>query len=189
MAKKAITSRTGRFIKLAGMTATVASRYASERIRRVVGDKEKQHLRTSETYRKMADDVVATLGDLKGAVMKVGQIASQTQDFLPKEISQALQKLQKEAPPIDFLLIRKQIVDELGREPDELFQFFDKKPYAAASIGQVHRAVTHEGVDVIVKVQYPGVDVSCDSDLKQLRMALRLDLMKFVSVYTKSWTI
>jgi predicted unusual protein kinase regulating ubiquinone biosynthesis (AarF/ABC1/UbiB family) len=174
MAKKSTTSRTGRFLKLAGMTASVAGRYASERVRRVVGDKKDQTQRLSETYEKMANDVASTLGELKGAVMKVGQIASQTQDFLPKEFSAALQKLQKEAPPIDYSLIRQQIVNELGGEPENIFKSFNREPYAAASIGQVHRAVTQEGIDVIVKIQYPGVDKSCDSDLKQLRMTLKL---------------
>src|SRR5690606_8162451 len=117
---------------------------------------------------------VDTLGELKGAVMKVGQVASQTQDFLPKEFSRALQRLQKEAPPMDFDVISKQIEDELGASHKSLFATFDEEPYGAASIGQVHRATTREGEDVIVKVQYPGVGGSVDSDLKQLRLALKL---------------
>ncbi|MDX1452906.1 MAG: AarF/ABC1/UbiB kinase family protein, partial [Oleiphilaceae bacterium] len=174
MAKKATTSRAGRFMKLAGMTASVAGRYASERVQSVFSSEEKVQERKQASYGKMADDIVETLGELKGAVMKIGQIASQTQDFLPKEFSEALQKLQKEAPPVDFSVIRQQIVDELGDEPEHLFKSFDTEPYAAASIGQVHRAVTKSGIPVVVKVQYPGVDRSCDSDLKQLRLALKL---------------
>ena len=161
-------------MKLAGMTASVAGRYASEKVRSSLGSDDKKEERLSKTYDKMANDIVSTLGELKGAVMKVGQIASQTQDFLPKEFSTALQKLQKEAPPMDFSLIRQQIIDELGGAPETIFDFFEQKPYAAASIGQVHRAMTKDGRDVIVKVQYPGVDKSCDSDLKQLRMTLKL---------------
>ncbi|MFD2229465.1 ABC1 kinase family protein [Alkalimarinus sediminis] len=174
MAKKSVTTRTGRFMKLAGMTASVAGRYASEKVRSTLGSDDKKEERLSKTYDKMANDIVSTLGELKGAVMKVGQIASQTQDFLPKEFSAALQKLQKEAPPMDFSLIRQQIIDELGDTPETLFDVFDEQPYAAASIGQVHRAKTKDGREVIVKVQYPGVDKSCDSDLKQLRMTLKL---------------
>lgn len=173
MAKKPVTSRTGRFIRLAGMTASVASRYAGERARRFVGAEEDEQ-RRSENYTRMAEQIADTLGDLKGAVMKVGQIASQTQDFLPREFSDALQRLQKEAPPMPFEIITQQIERELGKPVNELFADIDEEPYAAASIGQVHRAVTHDGQSVIVKVQYPGVDDSCDSDLKQLRMALRL---------------
>lgn len=124
-------------------------------------------------YARMADEIVDTLGELKGAVMKVGQVASQTQDFLPKEFSDALQRLQKEAPPMPFEVIRQQVEAELGAPVEELFEELREEPYAAASIGQVHRARLKDGTEVIVKVQYPGVDESCDSDLKQLRMALR----------------
>lgn len=173
MTKKPVTSRRGRFLKLAGMTATVAGQYAGQRARRLIGQKDSEQ-RRSENYTKMAEHITDTLGELKGAVMKVGQIASQTQDFLPKEFSDALQKLQKEAPPIPFEVVLGQIETELGKTTDELFQYLQEEPYAAASIGQVHRARLHDGTDVIIKVQYPGVDDSCDSDLKQLRLALRL---------------
>jgi len=174
MSKKNITSRGGRFIKLAGMTASVAGRYASERVQSAFSTEEKIEARKKVAYSKMADDIVDTLGELKGAVMKIGQIASQTQDLLPKEISDALKKLQKEAPPVEFEVIRNQVESEFSQTLENLFSSFDKQPYAAASIGQVHRAVTKLGEDVVVKVQYPGVDRSCDSDLKQLKLTLKL---------------
>ncbi|SFM38674.1 ABC1 kinase family protein [Marinobacter zhejiangensis] len=173
MAKKPVTSRSGRFFKLAGMTATVASQYAGQKARRLLTGKDDEQTR-SEGYSRMAEQITDTLGELKGAVMKVGQIASQTQDFLPREFSDALQKLQKEAPPMPFEVILAQVESELDRPVGELFEYLQEQPYAAASIGQVHRARLHDGRDVIVKVQYPGVDDSCDSDLKQLRLALKL---------------
>jgi len=173
MAKKPVTSRTGRFFKLAGMTASVAGQYAGQRARRMFRTVDDESAR-SESYTRMADEIADTLGELKGAVMKVGQIASQTQDFLPKEFSQALEKLQKEAPPMPFEVILEQVESELGKPVGELFEYLQETPYASASIGQVHRARLHDGTDVIVKVQYPGVDESCDSDLKQLRLALKL---------------
>lgn len=173
MAKKPVTSRSGRFFKLAGMTASVAGQYAGQRARRLVGRPQDEAAK-SENYTRMAGQIADTLGELKGAVMKVGQIASQTQDFLPKEFSDALQKLQKEAPPMPFEVIVGQIEEELGKPLGESFEYLQEQPYAAASIGQVHRARLHTGQDVIVKVQYPGVDKSCDSDLRQLRTALRL---------------
>jgi predicted unusual protein kinase regulating ubiquinone biosynthesis (AarF/ABC1/UbiB family) len=172
MAKKPVTTRRGRFFKLAGMTASVAGQYAGQRTRRFLGQEDDEAARSAH-YSRMADEIVDTLGEMKGAVMKVGQIASQTQDFLPAEFSDALQKLQKEAPPMPFEVIVQQIESELGQPVGELFEYLQEKSYAAASIGQVHRARLHTGEDVIVKVQYPGVDESCDSDLKQLRMALR----------------
>lgn len=173
-AKAAPTTRTTRFLKLAGMTASVASSYAAGKVRRALSGEEKAKERQSKTYDKMANEIADTLGELKGAVMKVGQIASQTQDFLPQEFSQALQRLQKEAPPMEYEVIAKQLENELGAPPEDLFEYFDQNPYAAASIGQVHRARTRDGRDVIVKVQYPGVDRSVDSDLKQLKVTLKL---------------
>lgn len=172
--KKTLTSRTGRFMKLAGMTASVASRYAAGKVRDAFSSEESASERQSKDYEKMADNIARTLGELKGAVMKVGQIASQTQDFLPKEFSQALQKLQKEAPPMPYETIAEQVEAELGQRPERLFKRFSRNPYAAASIGQVHDAVLDDGTHVIVKVQYPGVDLSVDSDLRQLRTTLKL---------------
>jgi predicted unusual protein kinase regulating ubiquinone biosynthesis (AarF/ABC1/UbiB family) len=174
MSKKGTTTRTGRFLKLAKMTASVAGRYAGQKVQNVFASEAQADERRSRVYTRMADEVVDTLGELKGAVMKLGQIASQTQDFLPREFSAALQKLQKEAPPVEFEVIEGQIVRELGATPDQLFKTFDRAPFAAASIGQVHRAVTKSGIEVVVKVQYPGVDESCDSDLKQLKLTLKL---------------
>ena len=174
MAKRTTSSKVGRFIRLAGMTATVAGRYTGNRLKSAFRDEDQRADAQKATFERMADDLVNTLGDLKGAVMKVGQIASQTQDLLPEEFSKALQKLQKEAPPVDFDVIRSQFKREFGAEPTELFKSFDRKPYAAASIGQVHRALTKSGAEVIVKIQYPGVADAVDSDLYHLRLALRL---------------
>ncbi len=173
MAKKPVTSRSGRFFKLAGMTASVAGQYAGQKARSLLSSENDDGAR-SESYTRMANRITDTLGEMKGAAMKVGQIASQTQDFLPREFSDALQKLQKEAPPMPFEIILEQVEAELGKPVGELFEYLQETPYAAASIGQVHRARLHDGTDVIVKVQYPGVDESCDSDLKQLRLALKL---------------
>lgn len=174
MAKNRQTSKTGRFLKLAGMTASVAGRYASDKVQSVFRSEEGAEQAKRNTYQRMASDVADTLGELKGAVMKIGQIASQTQDFLPQEFSSALQKLQKEAPPVAYEVIRQQVLAELGKEPDKLFADFEREPYAAASIGQVHRATTHDGREVIVKVQYPGVDESVNSDLVHLKVTLKL---------------
>jgi len=161
-------------MKLAGMTASVAGRYASDKVHSVFASQEKVVLRKKDSYTKMAGDIADTLGELKGAVMKIGQIASQTQDFLPKEFSDALQKLQKDAPPVEFETIKNQVETQLKGEIATLYKSFDIEPYASASIGQVHRAVLHDGTEVVVKVQYPGVEESCDSDLKQLKLTLKL---------------
>lgn len=127
MAKKPVTSRTGRFFKLAGMTASVAGQYAGQRARRMFRTVDDEGAR-SESYTRMAGEIADTLGELKGAVMKVGQIASQTQDFLPKEFSQALEKLQKEAPPMPFDVILAQVESELGKPVGELFEYLQETP-------------------------------------------------------------
>lgn len=165
-----------RFMKLAGMSASIAGNFARNRLKGALGTlSEEDRLKEREQlYAQVGEQIAETLGEMKGAVMKVGQIASQFKDFFPKEISDALAKLQKESPPMPFGVIERQIRNELGKEASEIFAFIDSKPFAAASIGQVHRARTHAGEEVVVKVQYPGVDQCVESDLKHLRLALKL---------------
>ncbi len=160
-------------MKLAGMTASVASSAAATRVGNLFRDREGREESLSELYSKNGEVIAETLGQLKGAVMKVGQIASQARDMLPPEMADALTSLQKEAPPMPYEVIAQQIESELGSPPELLFDAFDEEPFAAASIGQVHRARTDDGREVVVKVQYPGVEESCDSDLAQLKLAMR----------------
>ena len=112
--------------------------------------------------------IADTLGEMKGAVMKVGQIASQYKDIFPPEVAKAISKLQRQAPAMPFAAIQQQVERELGKPLNAAFKSFDEQPFAAASL-QVHK-----GEQVVVKVQYPGVDEACESDLKQVRLALRL---------------
>ncbi|HUP93232.1 MAG TPA: AarF/ABC1/UbiB kinase family protein, partial [Solimonas sp.] len=104
----------------------------------------------------------------------LGQLASQAADFLPSEIAGPLKRLQKEAPPMPFAVIRRQLERDLKKPATSLFKSIDHRPYAAASIGQVHRGELHDGREVVIKVQYPGVAESCDTDLSQLKLALRM---------------
>ena len=106
--------------------------------------------------------------------MKVGQIASQYKEVFPPEVAAALEKLQNNAPAMSYSLIKSQVERELGIPIEKAFQKFEEQPFAAASIGQVHRATLPSGQDVVVKVQYPDVDKNCDSDLKQVKMALKM---------------
>lgn len=157
-------------MKLAGMTASVAGSYAKSRVKNVFSNDEDAE---AEQWKETGERIAQTLGELKGAVMKVGQIASQARDLFPPEIANALATLQNEAPPMPYEVIEAQIEKEFGTSPERLFAYFDPEPFAAASIGQVHRARTDDGREVVVKVQYPGVDASCDSDLAHLKFALR----------------
>ena len=168
------TTQAGRLLRLTGMTTSIASRVASHSVKRLFQSDEARERGREKLLRHIGQEVAATLGEMKGAVMKVGQIASQMEDLLPPEIAEALTVLQKASAPMPFTVIRRQIRRELGDDPDVVFARFEEQPFAAASIGQVHRATTHEGQEVVVKVQYPAVKESIDSDMRHLRRILRL---------------
>ncbi len=161
-------------MKLAGMTASIAGKAAKNSLKHLSSDEEKRLQARSELMQDVGIQIAETLGEMKGAVMKVGQIASQYKDVFPPEVATALEKLQKDAPPMPYAQIRTQVERELKAPINELFTEFEETPFAAASIGQVHKATLPSGQKVVVKVQYPDVDENCDSDLKQVRMALKI---------------
>jgi predicted unusual protein kinase regulating ubiquinone biosynthesis (AarF/ABC1/UbiB family) len=162
-----------RWLKLMGMTTQVASRYTGLRILKALGFSKSARRRLPGTNAKVGALIARTLGELKGPVMKMGQMASLSSDLLPKEIAEPLAALRKDAPPVEYEVVASQIEAELGSPPEMLFHSFERAPYAAASIGQVHRAVTDDGREVVVKVQYPGVDKSVRADLSHMRFALK----------------
>ncbi len=174
MSDRPTTTPGRRFLKLAGMTASIAGKAMSNSIKSINSTQEQKDIARTELFEKIGAQIADTLGEMKGAAMKIGQVASQYQDLFPPEIANALKKLQRQAPAVAFSVIRGQVERELGKPLDQIFQSFEEKSFASASIGQVHRAVLPNGQPVVVKVQYPGVDESCDSDLKQLRLALKL---------------
>jgi predicted unusual protein kinase regulating ubiquinone biosynthesis (AarF/ABC1/UbiB family) len=114
---------------------------------------------------KTAEDVAGQLGQMKGAMMKAGQMISFIAEGLPPEAQEALAQLQADVPPMAPSLAEQVVTDELGSHPDELFLDWDPVPIAAASIGQVHKVVLHDGRYAAVKVQYPGVDRAIKGDL------------------------
>lgn len=168
------TTQTSRLLRLTGMTTSIATKMATQRMRQLFQSEEQSEQAKQELIAHIGEQVAVTLGEMKGAVMKVGQIASQMSDVLPQSVADALTVLQKASPPMPFPVIQKQIRRQLGDNPDQLFKHFDEVPFAAASIGQVHRATTHDGIDVVVKVQYPAVKESIDSDMRHLRRILKL---------------
>jgi predicted unusual protein kinase regulating ubiquinone biosynthesis (AarF/ABC1/UbiB family) len=119
---------------------------------------------------KSAEDVANVLGGMKGAIMKAGQMISFIAEGLPPEAQAALATLQADVPPMAPSLAEKVIRDELGAPPEKLFLDWTTEPVAAASIGQVHKAVLPDGRVVAVKVQYPGVDRAIRGDLDNAEM-------------------
>ncbi|GAA3275765.1 AarF/ABC1/UbiB kinase family protein [Dactylosporangium vinaceum] len=127
---------------------------------------------SADVQRRTAEHLFSVLGQLKGGAMKMGQALSVFEAALPEELAgpyrAALTKLQEAAPPLPAASVHKVLSESLGVDWREMFKEFDDKPAAAASIGQVHRAVWSDGRAVAVKVQYPGAGEALRSDLNQL---------------------
>jgi len=121
-----------------------------------------------------AEDVATTLGAMKGVLMKIGQMASYIDDGLSPAVRRTLSRLQDSVPPMSAELAAGVIREELGLPPDEAFARWDPEPIAAASIGQVHRAITHDGRAVAVKVQYPGIAETIAADLGNVALLRRM---------------
>lgn len=151
--------------KLAGFTTRAGAGYAVHRAKKVFASAERKDDLDRAFEISTSEQAVALLGDMKGALMKVGQMASYLDQGLPENVRSTLAQLQQDAPPMSRDLVAQVITDELGHPPDQLFLEWDPDPIAAASIGQVHRAITADGLAVAVKVQYPGVDQAIGSDL------------------------
>lgn len=151
--------------RVGAVGARSAGRYAAHVARRTFADAERRETLDQEFQLRTAEDIAATLGDMKGAMMKLGQMASYLDQGLPEPVRAALAQLRTDAPPMSAELAAEAIERELGAPPDRLFAEWDPVPIASASIGQVHRAITHDDRAVAVKVQYPGIDEAIRSDL------------------------
>ncbi len=118
---------------------------------------------------RTADDVAKLMGDMKGVTMKVGQIVSLMGGAAVSEaFADRMSALQASAPPMSPELVRGVFMEDLGQPPERIFKHFEATPFAAASIGQVHRAELKDGTSVAVKVQYPGVSEAISADLSNL---------------------
>lgn len=165
--------------KLAGQTSRSAARFVGTRARSFASPDRAQEF-LDGFHQQTAKQLVEMLGEMKGAAMKVGQLASFYEFAAPGEYlstyRDALTMLQNSAPPMDPEASRSVIKEEFGRSADEVYATFEDTPVAAASIGQVHRATLHSGEEVAVKVQYPGVDAAVRADLKNVSAMAKISV-------------
>ncbi len=172
-------SRFGRLARI-GALSTRAFPLATEAVRRAAFGRRKTEeeeleaqQRVLQNAKKTAEVMLKTLGEMKGLPLKLGQMASYIDGLAPpgyeEKFKEILKKLQANAPPLSREAALRVVTRELG-PPDEVFATWEPDPFAAASIGQVHRAVTRSGERVAVKVQYPEIDKAIQNDLKSLSM-------------------
>jgi predicted unusual protein kinase regulating ubiquinone biosynthesis (AarF/ABC1/UbiB family) len=167
------TARVGQAIGSSG------ARYAGTRARNVVRSEDAAHAAIDQRHLEAAEKMVDALGQLKGAAMKIGQLASFIDtEFLPPEYRELYQEkladLRSSAPPMPWKTVKKVLEEEWDEEPEELFEDFEHDAAAAASIGQVHRATLPDGRRVAVKIQYPGVAKALRADMQNAGMIMRL---------------
>jgi predicted unusual protein kinase regulating ubiquinone biosynthesis (AarF/ABC1/UbiB family) len=165
-----------RTARLASLPLGVAGRVVGGWGKRLVGQDAAEV--NAQVSAKTAEQLFAVLGQLKGGAMKFGQALSVFEAAVPDEMAapyrEALTKLQAAAPPMSIKATHRMLAEQLGRSWRSRFLEFADEPAASASIGQVHRAVWHDGREVAVKVQYPGADEALMSDLRQLSRFSRL---------------
>ncbi len=173
------TSRVRRTAAVGKLAATEAVKQFGTRAANVTRSEQASEEAMARRQLETAKQIVAALGTMKGAAMKLGQVMSFLDVGLVgeeyrEEFQHELAKLRDAAPTVSFKQMRRVIEDDLEEPISEVFAEFDQDPIAAASIGQVYRAVLHDGRQVAVKVQYPGVAAAVRADMQNLDMIMRL---------------
>jgi predicted unusual protein kinase regulating ubiquinone biosynthesis (AarF/ABC1/UbiB family) len=179
-------SRVSRGGALARLALRIGGRYVARSPRLIFASVERRKELRHDLALRTADDVAEELGSMKGALMKLGQMASYIDEDMPETFRTTMARLQHTAPPMSADLTSSVIRDELGDEPERRFARWDPLPFAAASIGQVHRAITREGRAVAVKVQYPGIARSITSDLRNAGLLTRIARAAFPGLDSRS---
>ena len=175
MAKSRVpTTRLGRLVRLGFTAGEMALGGVAEGVRRLTGVTPEDAVNVFLTAAN-AEKLAKRLAGMRGAAMKMGQILSmESVDILPREFSDALAILRDSANTMPHSQIRRVMGREYGKGWEDQFQNFDFEPIAAASIGQVHRVLTKDGRDLALKIQYPGVAKSINSDVDNMAMFLRM---------------
>jgi predicted unusual protein kinase regulating ubiquinone biosynthesis (AarF/ABC1/UbiB family) len=157
--------RLGRYARVGASVGGLAARLAGERYLGFTLDRDKH-----------AAELRGALGGLKGPLMKAAQLLATIPDALPPEYARELAQLQANAPAMGWAFVRRRMASELGPDWQSKFARFDKEASFAASLGQVHRAVLHDGRDVAVKLQYPDMASALEADLNQLKLVFAVRL-------------
>ncbi|GIW43379.1 MAG: hypothetical protein KatS3mg077_0661 [Candidatus Binatia bacterium] len=166
--------RARRVLKVGELATSVGTSYLWNAIRAPFQSATEREKALLETHIKNAMRIVERSQELRGAFTKLVQMLSMRDDIFPAEVLSVLSSVQSQVPPMDYALIREQIERELGKPPEKLFAWFDPEAFAAASLGQVHRARLHSGEEVVVKVQYPGVEDTVKQDLQNIKALLQV---------------
>jgi predicted unusual protein kinase regulating ubiquinone biosynthesis (AarF/ABC1/UbiB family) len=174
--------RSRRLARMGHLGARMWTSWLGAQLRRLFAGAEAKKRIDAQQRKANAERVAETMGHMKGALMKLGQIMSFISDDLPEEYRAALATLQASAPPMDFALLRDVAETELGMPLERAFARFDPTPLASASIGQVHRATLPSGEEVVVKIQYPGVAEAIRADLSNAEMLYRMAMMFYPGV-------
>jgi predicted unusual protein kinase regulating ubiquinone biosynthesis (AarF/ABC1/UbiB family) len=157
------TGRIRRYAQVGTAVGGLAARIAGERYLGIGIDRERH-----------AADLKAALGGIKGPLMKIAQLLATIPEALPEEYVRELIQLQSNAPPMGWPFVRRRMAGELGPDWQSRFKSFEREAARAASLGQVHRAVAHNGTRLACKLQYPDMASAVEADLRQLRLAMGL---------------
>lgn len=180
------TGRVGRALKMSRLAVGGGGKWLLNKAKNAVSTEEASQGRDARHSMELAKQMLQTFSQMRGISMKLGQMMSYMDDFLPPDARRVLALLQRDAPAMPYEDIARVIQQELGAAPEEVFQSFSKTPIAAASIGQVHRAVLPDGTAVAVKVQYPGIEEAMKADLKNAKVFNIFQKMFFFNTDAKA---
>ncbi len=180
-----VETRRGRGAAIARLALRAGGRLAARSPQLVFASVERRAELRHDLALRTAEEVAEELGAMKGALMKLGQMASYLDEGMPATFRATMSRLQHDAPPMTAELAASVIAEELGGAPETVFRRWDPLPFAAASIGQVHRAITRDGRAVAVKVQYPGIARSIESDVRNVALLRRVTSMAFPGLDTR----